>query len=134
MIAPIAAMLAIFILTSSAHADGLADCSQRADPQRTIDGCTDVLGQPPLRISIALSRLIQRWPMPKPIERLHKHLVVDLVTQPQILGDLCTRKMARRLSAHPDALHWRAQARSQPVRGVAVSIVKLISAIGDRPT
>lgn len=43
MIAPIAAMLAVFILTSSVHADGLTDCSQRADPQRTIDGCTEVL-------------------------------------------------------------------------------------------
>ncbi|MFM9845698.1 MAG: tetratricopeptide repeat protein [Hyphomicrobiaceae bacterium] len=43
MHAPIVATLAVLILTASAQADGLADCSQRVDPQRTIDGCTDVL-------------------------------------------------------------------------------------------
>ena len=43
MNAPLAAMLAVLILTASAHADGLADCSQRVDLHRTIEGCTHVL-------------------------------------------------------------------------------------------
>lgn len=43
MHARIVATLAVLILTASAQADDLADCSQRVDPQRTIDGCTDVL-------------------------------------------------------------------------------------------
>lgn len=40
---PFAATVALLILTASAQADGLADCSQRVDLQRTIDGCTRVL-------------------------------------------------------------------------------------------
>jgi lipoprotein NlpI len=40
---PFAAIMALLILTADARADGLADCSQRADLQRTIDGCTHVL-------------------------------------------------------------------------------------------
>ncbi len=43
MNAPFAATLAVLVFTASAHADGLADCSQRTDPQRTISGCTLVL-------------------------------------------------------------------------------------------
>jgi tetratricopeptide (TPR) repeat protein len=40
---PAATILALLLLTPASHADDLADCSQRADVQRTIDGCTRAL-------------------------------------------------------------------------------------------
>ena len=39
------AMLTILMLAVPAHADDLADCSQRVDPQQTINGCTRVLNR-----------------------------------------------------------------------------------------
>jgi tetratricopeptide (TPR) repeat protein len=39
------AVLTVLILAVPVHADDLADCSQRIDPQQTIDGCTRVLGR-----------------------------------------------------------------------------------------
>jgi tetratricopeptide (TPR) repeat protein len=53
-------LLAILAITTVAHADDLADCSQRTDVQLTIDGCTRVVSSGALHDALLAMALNNR--------------------------------------------------------------------------
>jgi tetratricopeptide (TPR) repeat protein len=98
MNAPLAATLAVLVFTASAHADGLADCSQRVDPQRTIDGCSLVLDKDILSDRLRAMALNNRANAFAALSRIDEALAdydKSIATHPELAQTHLNRGMTR---------------------------------------